>query len=101
MAGGHGHHPALKRYVAEVLDALQSSPKTFLQLRKELGKPPQVTLSQTLRELRSYRLIEPYTYREGDKAWKRYRLTAKGQRLLPDLQEFVRKASEIEERFRQ
>ncbi len=100
MSGGHKHHPALRRYLVDIIESLRSGPKTFLELRRDLGRPPAVTLSQTLRELRSCRLVEPFTHRVGDRTWKKYRLTPKGAALLPEIRKFATQAEELERKIR-
>lgn len=59
-----------------------------------------MTLSQTLRELRAYRLVEPFTHRAGDRTWKKYRLTPKGTSLLPEIRRFTAFAEELERKLR-
>jgi len=68
---------------------------SFNELEKTLGAYPD-TLNKRLKEMLKYGLIEPTVDVVDGKNRLKHRLTAKGQKLMPQVKEFARCAEELE-----
>ncbi|GIG90797.1 winged helix-turn-helix transcriptional regulator [Plantactinospora endophytica] len=82
-----------KRWTASVLGTLRSGPAGFREISRAVGKVSDSVLSDRLAELTENGLIVR-TVQEGPPIAVSYRLTDRGQALMPALEQIARWAAE-------
>ncbi|AVT39873.1 helix-turn-helix domain-containing protein [Plantactinospora sp. BB1] len=82
-----------KRWTASVLGSLKSGPAGFREISRAVGRVSDSVLSDRLAELTEHGLVVR-TVREGPPIAVSYRLTERGQALMPALEQIARWATE-------
>ncbi|MDI6640556.1 MAG: winged helix-turn-helix domain-containing protein [Methanocellales archaeon] len=88
-----------RKYLPDILLAIKHDTKSFNGIMKELRMSPD-TLSNRIKDLTKYNLIEAVLVQVNGKNRIKYQLTKKGKDMLPEIEEFVRLSKKIENRIK-
>ena len=83
-----------KAWFCEIFVALKEGAKSFNDIRREM-RISTTSLSRRLRDLEDLTLIKSVVVDEDGKKIK-YKLTGKGKKILPSIEEFVKLSDKIE-----
>ena len=84
-----------KKHFCDILVSIDRAPKSFNELEKALGSYPD-TLNARIKEMVTHGLIESIIDATDGKNRIKHRLTPKGQRLMPDIRDFIERAEKLE-----
>ena len=84
-----------KKHFCDILVSIERAPKSFNELEKTLGSYPD-TLNARIKEMVTHGLIESIIDATDGKNRIKHRLTPKGQKLMPDIRDFIEHAEKLE-----